>query len=132
MTTKTEFMVSLGGYRFKSNVNPYQAMTRTKNYDFASRPRWQGLESLQFKGQKAPVITMSIKVVIEKASDREILPTLEKLGDEGKALRFISPSEGGNLGLWVITGFSQKDGEFTRSGIALEQEAQLTIKRFAE
>lgn len=132
MTSSLMNMISLGGYRFTSNVNPYHARNKTKSYDFAKRPRWKGVEALQFKGRKAIPITLDIKVVIEKKSDLDILPELEKLGDNGEPLKLISTSEGGYMGLWVITNFTQKDGTFTRSGIALVQEAQLTIEEFVE
>ncbi len=125
-------MISLGGYRFKSNVNPYHARNKTKSYDYAKRPRWRGVEALQFKGRKAVSLTFDIKVVIEKQSDLDILPELDSLGDAGEALKLISTSEGGYMGLWVITNITQKDDTFTRAGTALVQVAQLTIEEFVE
>lgn len=132
MTTNTMNMISLGGYRFSANLNPFHNRNKTKSYNFASRDRWQGVEALQFKGRKAEVQTFDIKVVVNKKEDLNILPDLKVLGDEGKGLKLISPSEGGYLGLWVVTNFTEKTSDHTTSGIGLVQEGQLSIKEFVE
>lgn len=132
MTTNTMNMISLGGYRFNANVNPFHAKNKSKSYIFSKRQKWQSTESLQFKGQKATSLTLDIKVIIEKESDLDILPALEKLGDDGKPLKLISVSEGGYMGLWVVTNYTEKGNIFTINGVALQQEAQITIEEFSE
>lgn len=127
-------MMSLGGYRFESNFNPFHELTENKQYIFASHDRWQGVEASQFKGRKAITKTFSIKVVIESDRDLSIIPNLQSLGDSGKPLRMIGSSgrSGGYFGDWVITSISVTKKEYERSNTALIQEATLSIKEWVE
>lgn len=134
MTTSANdsYMISLGGYRFESTVNPLHAKSKSKSYTYANRPRWKGVDAFQFKGRPPVEITLDVKVVVTKRDDRDVMPNLEILGDSGEPLKLISPSEGGYMGLWVITAFSSNESVFTRSGIGLLQTGSITIKEYVE
>lgn len=128
------YMMSLGGYRFESNFNPFHELTESKQYNFASHDRWQGVEASQFKGRKAITKTFSIKVSVEHDRDLSIIPNLQALGDSGKPLKMIgsSGSKGGYFGEWVITSISATKKEYNRDNVALIQEASLSIKEWVE
>lgn len=125
-------MVSLGGYRFEAKKNPFHKASRSQQFKFSARARWQDSEVIQYKGKSAKTRNYEIKVVVDSPEDRKIIPDLEKLAEEGKALEFISPSEGGFLGLWVITSLNITEEEFTIPGVALLQQGTISLKEFNE
>jgi len=131
MTTKTT--ISLGGYRFISNVNPLDEVSEVKQYNFATHDRLYGVEGAQFKGRKARMLTLSIKVVIEKDSDLDIIPNLMILGDSGKPQKMISSIGGsaGFLGDWFIKSVSNTKSKYS-GGVAMYQTARLSLMECAE
>ena len=133
MTVKYN-MMSLGGYRFLSNRNPYHELNNRKTYNWQSHDRYLDVERLQFKGRKARTMSMNIKVVVEKQSDLNIIPSLKTLGDTGDPLALATYSDfGGEYGGdWVITDITEKHTEFSPDGVPMVQEATLNIKEWVE
>lgn len=131
MTGKT--IISLGGYRFISNVNPLDEVAEVKQYNFASYDRLYGVEGHQFKGTKARTLTLSIKVVIEKERDLEIIPALMVLGDSGKPQKMISSIGGsaGFLGGWFIKSVSTTKTQYS-DGVAMSQTARISLMEHVE
>ena len=163
---KNNRMMSLGGYGFRSNYNPYHELSETIEYNYQSRDTFNETERHEFKGKKANVITMNLCVVISSEADKKIIPALKALGNSGKSYPLmgykglVSSSIGddmdlvnmldplgqaikkadslaalsGNRGFraslygdYFVKSVMIKQTEFTHDGIALIQEATLTL-----
>lgn len=124
-------MCSLGGYRFLSNQNAINTISKSIQYDFASHARWKGVEASQFKGRKAITVSLEIKVFVESEKDAGALSDLEILGDSGEPLRFIT-NDGAYFGDWVITSLSVNKSEINSNLVGIIQTASLTIKEWIE
>lgn len=124
-------MCSLGKYRFISNENPFDEISKAIKYNFASHDRYLETERLQYKGRKATSITLNITVVVSKDSDNHIISDIEKLGNNGQPMALIVSNDdsGGFAGDWVVTDISSTRKTYIK-GVAFEQKATISLKEW--
>lgn len=126
----SSWMSALGILDFKSDFNPYESISRTKQ---ARTDTYQTNRGINTKviGFEPDTASLNLYVVIEKRLDVLTYNMLDKMYQSGEAQRWISANlsinQSYDLGLWIIKGLSLESKTFGQSGLEFEQQIKVDL-----
>lgn len=128
MTRKT--MLMLDNFSFESDVNPFDSLEINREYNYQSSHVMDGTELTEFKGRKADVITLPMRVYITEERHKDIVPALRKLGDRGEPVNLSALRDFGAdyIGQYFVLSVKSNYTEFRHDGQSIIQEATITLK----
>lgn len=126
------FMLSLGGYVFRSNFNPFHESIESHSYEYASFNADE--EYLQFKRKKAETLALKLKVIAQSNADLSIARNLQLIADKAKPLQLFGGSfnQPLNRGKWVITSLMITRSDFVAYGDAVTNDIDVQLKKYHE
>lgn len=130
VTLGSVFMLSLGGYIFRSNFNPFHESVESHSYEFASFNADE--EYLQFKRKKAETMALKLKVIAQSNADLSIARNLQLIADKAKPLQLFGGSfnQPLNRGKWVITSLTVTRQDFVAYGDAITNDIDVQLKKY--